>query len=77
MVDSFGFPIYNNGGTLSNPSGDGHNFIWSESGFSDVLLTVVRNREGTVKGFKDQEFFIQFETDDQAIYLTTVNGLRY
>ena len=39
-------------------------------------MTVVRNKEGTVKGFKNKEFFIQFQTDDQAFYLT-VGALTY
>lgn len=54
MTDANGAIVYGRGGELTNPSGDGENFvIVPDSAEGEIMeLVVVRTREGTIKGFK-------------------------
>lgn len=54
-VDSDGVIVYGAGITLLNPSGDGQNFVFNSTEGDSFNVTIVRNREGVVKGFKTFE----------------------
>ena len=52
-IDLAGKVMFGNGGVLTNPSGDGEQFVWTPRVEGDPFnMTAVRSKSGTVKGFK-------------------------
>lgn len=84
-LDENGAIMYGYGGMLTNPSGDGENFVIVPVDGEPIELTVVRTREGTVKGFKVSEsselyaagitFFSYYEEDGYSELF--VNGTTF